>query len=292
MATKPTKLPTWNSGGANNVEPTSGEKAAGWAVDDVPPSSTFNWLQKLTGEWAAYLDDGDFTGGITVDGGAVVTGENGGGSTSIGLLSTGGGGTGGHGLKGVGGADVADGVWGVGGVDGGYGGNFEGAGGYQGIRAVGDTSAGVLASNSSGATAVAIDCRGTLDFDGVSPPGGTVALKNKVTALLVPRAMVVFSCNGTASPTVYVSQNVTSVTQATGGGTDGQVSVTYAQDVVQLESGVQATVQQGAVHPKVVNAATGCEITFADEGSTTFTKTAASLSGNAVVVVIVWGVSQ
>lgn len=57
MATKPTKIPTWNSGGSNNVEPSAGQKTAGWAVNDVPPSSTFNWLQKLTGEWAAYLDD-------------------------------------------------------------------------------------------------------------------------------------------------------------------------------------------------------------------------------------------
>ena len=117
MATKPTKVPTWNSGGTNNTEPTSGQKIAGWAVDDVPPSSTFNWLQKLTGEWAAYLDDGDFTEGITVTGGVVVTGENGGGASSIGILSTGGSGTGGHGLKGVGGADVADGVHGFGGAD-------------------------------------------------------------------------------------------------------------------------------------------------------------------------------
>lgn len=288
MATKPTKIPTWNSGGSNNTEPTSGQKIAGWAVNDVPPSSTFNWLQKLTGEWAAYLDDGDFTEGITVTGGLESTGAAG----TFGVRGNGGSGDGGHGVEGYGSA---------GGGNGGY---FESsfnayaavfaqatAGGGNGVHAIGHTVAGLIASNSAGAASPAIDCRGTLDFDGVSPPGGTVALKNKVTALLVPRAVVVFSCNGTASPTVYASQNVTSVTQATSGGSDGQVDITFAQDVVQLQSGVQATVQQGAVHPKIVNAGTGCQITFADEGSTTFTKTAAALSGVAVVVVTVWGVS-
>lgn len=288
MATKPTKVPTWNSGGTNNVEPSSGQKIAGWAVDDVPPSSTFNWLQKLTGEWAAYLDDGDFTGGITVTGGLESTGAAG----TFGVKGNGGSGDGGHGIEGYGSA---------GGGNGGY---FEAsfnayaavyavatAGGGPGVEAVGNNAAGLVGSNSAGASAVAVDCRGMLDFDNATVPGGTVALKNKVTALLVPRAMVVFSCNGTASPTVYASQNVTSVTQAISGGSDGQVDITFAQDVVQLQSGVQATVQQGAVHPKVVNAGTGCQITFADEGSTTFTKTAAALSGVAVVVVTVWGVS-
>ncbi len=57
MATKPTKLPAWNTGGANNTEPSGAEKIAGWTVGQQPPSSYFNWLQKLYYEWAAYLDD-------------------------------------------------------------------------------------------------------------------------------------------------------------------------------------------------------------------------------------------
>lgn len=57
MATKPTKLPAWNTGGANNTEPSAGEKISGWTVGQQPPSSYFNWLQKLYYEWAAYLDD-------------------------------------------------------------------------------------------------------------------------------------------------------------------------------------------------------------------------------------------
>lgn len=54
--TKPTTIPVWNTGGANNVEPSAGEKVAGWATNDVPPSSYFNWFQKLYGEWLTYLD--------------------------------------------------------------------------------------------------------------------------------------------------------------------------------------------------------------------------------------------
>lgn len=57
MATKPVSLPAWNTGGANNTEPSAGEKVSGWTVGQQPPSSYFNWWQKLTYEWTAYLDD-------------------------------------------------------------------------------------------------------------------------------------------------------------------------------------------------------------------------------------------
>lgn len=57
MATKPASLPAWNTGGANNTEPSAGEKVSGWTVGQQPPSSYFNWWQKLTYEWTAYLDD-------------------------------------------------------------------------------------------------------------------------------------------------------------------------------------------------------------------------------------------
>ena len=51
---RPTKVPEWNTGGSNRTEPTSGEKVTGWALDDQPPSSYFNWLQYYAGaaiEW-------------------------------------------------------------------------------------------------------------------------------------------------------------------------------------------------------------------------------------------------
>ena len=63
MATKPSSVPLWNTGGANNVGAPSGAKIVlGWLIGERPPSTTFNWLQKLTGEWLQYLSDGAFTG--------------------------------------------------------------------------------------------------------------------------------------------------------------------------------------------------------------------------------------
>lgn len=57
MATKPVTLPAWNTGGTNNTVPSAGEKILGWTVGQAPPSSYFNWWQKLVYEWIAYLDD-------------------------------------------------------------------------------------------------------------------------------------------------------------------------------------------------------------------------------------------
>lgn len=53
----PTKIPEWNTGGANRTEPTAGEKVSGWSINDEPPSSYFNWLQYYTGAWFAWLSE-------------------------------------------------------------------------------------------------------------------------------------------------------------------------------------------------------------------------------------------
>lgn len=53
----PTKLPIWNTGGSNRTEPLTSEKTAGWAVNDQPPSSYFNWLQYFTGAWLTWLNE-------------------------------------------------------------------------------------------------------------------------------------------------------------------------------------------------------------------------------------------
>ncbi len=74
MAAKPSKVPVFNTGGANNVEPSVGKKILGWLRGEKPASSTFNWLAKLYGEWAQYLSDGALTGNHTVTGTFGVTG--------------------------------------------------------------------------------------------------------------------------------------------------------------------------------------------------------------------------
>ncbi len=65
--TKPTKVPEWNTGLANNTEPSGAEKITGWTVDDEPPSSFFNWLQNLAGAWLKWFDERIFDGSTEDD---------------------------------------------------------------------------------------------------------------------------------------------------------------------------------------------------------------------------------
>lgn len=53
---KPSQVPDWNTGGGNRTEPSAGEKASGYAVNDVPSSGKLNWLLNLAGQWASYLN--------------------------------------------------------------------------------------------------------------------------------------------------------------------------------------------------------------------------------------------
>jgi len=64
---QPTKKPEWNTGGANRTEPAAGEKTSGWAVDDEPPSSYFNWLQYYTYAWLEWLNERFYKGSLEVD---------------------------------------------------------------------------------------------------------------------------------------------------------------------------------------------------------------------------------
>jgi hypothetical protein len=66
---KPTDIPTWAtdtnypagtdawSGTATKVEPTSGQKAAGWEPGQRPPAQYQNWWMGLVSDWIAYFGD-------------------------------------------------------------------------------------------------------------------------------------------------------------------------------------------------------------------------------------------
>lgn len=122
MGNKPTKVPLWNTGGANNVEPSAGNKVDGWLVNADPPSSTFNWLQKLYGDWITWLDDRVTNTGGTAPRmgfrGLASTGEAGGtggtftGDTTGDGVDAQGGATNAHGIKGTAGGN-GDGVRGL-----------------------------------------------------------------------------------------------------------------------------------------------------------------------------------
>lgn len=58
MADKPVKIPRWNDDLTNNTEPAEAKKDEGWTANEKPiPSSFFNWLQNLYGEWIKWIDE-------------------------------------------------------------------------------------------------------------------------------------------------------------------------------------------------------------------------------------------
>ncbi len=54
---RPNRIPRWNSGGANRVEPPEGEKTLGNIFGAVANSSYYNWLFNLYYQWQAYSDN-------------------------------------------------------------------------------------------------------------------------------------------------------------------------------------------------------------------------------------------
>ncbi len=57
MALRPTKYPLWATDGGTTLEPSSGQKAAGFAVNTKPPARWFNWLLNLIYSWIAWTDE-------------------------------------------------------------------------------------------------------------------------------------------------------------------------------------------------------------------------------------------
>lgn len=64
---QPTYIPEWNTGGSNRTNPSGAEKVAGWALNDQPPSSYFNWLQYYTGAWFTWLNQRIYKGSGEID---------------------------------------------------------------------------------------------------------------------------------------------------------------------------------------------------------------------------------
>lgn len=58
---KPTTIPRFaqladGTPAANIEEPTDGQKDTGWEVNQIPPSSVFNWMHRWCTQWIRYLD--------------------------------------------------------------------------------------------------------------------------------------------------------------------------------------------------------------------------------------------
>jgi hypothetical protein len=74
MAAKPATVPLWDTNATNSTAPSADHRSDGWEDDEVPPAAVFNHEQNLYGAWAAYLNDGQFTGNHEIDGALEVTG--------------------------------------------------------------------------------------------------------------------------------------------------------------------------------------------------------------------------
>ena len=74
MSTRPTTQPTWATTGGTRLAPSSGQQAAGFAVNTTPPARWVNWLFGYILDWVTWLDAaiGDIlsAAGITVAGAA------------------------------------------------------------------------------------------------------------------------------------------------------------------------------------------------------------------------------
>jgi len=57
MATKPTSLPTWATDAGTTVEPSAGQKAAGFSVGTRPPARWWNWLMNVVYQWCNYVNE-------------------------------------------------------------------------------------------------------------------------------------------------------------------------------------------------------------------------------------------
>lgn len=56
MPFRPTGYTSWAAGATNIAEPTDAKKTVGWAINEQPPSSYFNWIQQKSDAWRDYLD--------------------------------------------------------------------------------------------------------------------------------------------------------------------------------------------------------------------------------------------
>lgn len=155
--------------------------------------------------------------------------EGGVGNDAHGVYAKSNGAAGGHGVRGEGSNDPTS-----------YGGSFDGvAGGLSATARAGSNGVGLYAKgDGTGLAAIfepntpggdAVVARGRISFDQINTGGGATARKNTLGRRNFSKAVALITCNGSAAPTIHERDNVATVVQSTGGGTDGQITVTLAQ---------------------------------------------------------------
>ncbi len=78
LGARPSTDPVWNTGGANRTTPTGLKQAAGWGLNEEPPSGYFNWWQNLVYQWQQWFEagvDALNSGKIDIDGDVITAGD-------------------------------------------------------------------------------------------------------------------------------------------------------------------------------------------------------------------------
>lgn len=222
---QPSKLPEWNSGVANQTEPSAPKKVLGWVVNEAAASSYFNWILYTIYLWCVYLKNLasealTWTALQTFNEAIVVIATT--GTNVIGGMFTG---------KGN-----QSGVSGQGGASAGAGGSFAGgASSGPGIVGVGGTGGGVggqLTPSTAATTTVhrhALEANfGHVKFTNAVNPLASTAALNILTPKNVCKAWGSITLNGTGTPTVNSGFNIDA---SPADNLSNTITVYFAQDM-------------------------------------------------------------
>lgn len=260
---QPTKLPEWNTGLSNNVEPSSGEKIAGFATNATPTSSKLNWWMETVYQWANYLKNlvdealtwtvrQTFSAGLDVaaTGGATTI-------TAIGLVGS----------------------------------TFQNNSGVQPTLELENAGAGPCLWLSSGGGNIAdvADVTGHLDFDSAGDPGSQTSYANKVTKKNLLKAYAKVELNTSATPTLRDGFNLAAASPLTVGSNiltvaiGADMSAAHYLTVVTLGDETTTTLY----HARVIATATGAvTIRLHDSAGTVVDPASAGVNGLSIYVAV------
>lgn len=214
MAEKPTDLPEWATTGGTTLEPSAGEKAAGWTASTRPPARWMNWLLNLIYKWVQYLNAPVGTGagaGMAATGGSTSgPGFQGTGGAPNGAGQVGQGTGTGAGGSFVGGASSGTGCSGTGGGPNGHGQVGQGTGtGSGGAFTGGANGPGVQATAGGG------------NNDGVRGVGSGTGAGGNFSGGATGRGLVVNAGGGNCNGVESLGAGTAAGGYFQGGATDG-----------------------------------------------------------------------
>lgn len=119
-----------------------------------------------------------------------------------------------------------------------------------GLMATGATTGaggpGVRANNGAGTFGKAMDVRGTVDFTGATLPATNAQLTSELTRNSFAKAWALIQLNGTAAPSLVDGLNISAVSQAISGGSNGDITITLAKNMASADYAVKSNWQDYA----------------------------------------------